>query len=69
MKDDPIVAEVRRIREEIFKEFDCSLEAYAEDLRRTQALHTDGDGRFIYSADASSLKVAEDSLEYKKGND
>jgi hypothetical protein len=34
--DDPIVSEVRQIREALFAEFDYDLEKYAERLRRKQ---------------------------------
>ena len=34
---DPIVAEVRRIREEIFAEYNYDLRAMFEDMRRRQA--------------------------------
>ncbi|MEN8254064.1 MAG: hypothetical protein ABFR33_01210 [Verrucomicrobiota bacterium] len=68
MREDPIVAEVRKAREEIFKEHGCSLEAYIKDLQKTQAEHTTEDGRYMPPHDAN-LKVAEEPPEYKTGND
>jgi hypothetical protein len=35
--DDPVVAEVRRIREEIFAEYNHDLRAMFEDMRRREA--------------------------------
>ena len=36
MRDDPIVAEVRRIREEIAARFDFDVRALAEDLKQQE---------------------------------
>jgi len=41
MRDDPIVEEVRRIREEYAKRFDYDLRAMAEDLREREQEHPD----------------------------
>ena len=39
--DDPIVEEVRRVRQAYAKQFDCSLRAMAADLRRKEQQHPD----------------------------
>lgn len=39
MKDDPVVADVRRIREEYAKQFNFNLRALAEDLRKKEQGH------------------------------
>lgn len=39
MKPDPIVAEVRRVREEYAKRFDYDLHAIAADLRKREQEH------------------------------
>ena len=41
MRDDPIVEEVRRIREEYAKQFDYDLSAMAADLRKREQDHRD----------------------------
>ncbi|MBN2308797.1 MAG: hypothetical protein JXR94_07500 [Candidatus Hydrogenedentes bacterium] len=41
MRDDPIVEEVRRIREEYAKQFDNDLRAMAADLRKREQQHRD----------------------------
>ena len=41
MRDDPIVEEVRRIREEYAKQFDYDLRAMAADLRTREQEHKD----------------------------
>jgi hypothetical protein len=37
MREDPIVAEVRKVREEILAEFNYDLQAYGEHLQRLEA--------------------------------
>ena len=39
MRDDPVVEEVRRIREAYAKKFDYDLNAMAEDLRKREQEH------------------------------
>ncbi len=39
MRDDPIVEEVRRIRDEYAKQFDYDLRAMADDLREREQEH------------------------------
>ncbi|RKX37528.1 MAG: hypothetical protein DRP64_17050 [Verrucomicrobia bacterium] len=68
MWEDPIVAEVRKAREEIMREHGYSLDSLIKDLQRTQAEHTSKDGRYM-PPDDESLKVAEELPEYKTGND
>ncbi len=41
MRDDPLVEEVRRIREEYAKQFDYDLRAMAADLRNREQEHQD----------------------------
>jgi hypothetical protein len=41
MHDDPIIEEVRRIRDEYAKEFDYDLRAMADDLRKREQEHRD----------------------------
>lgn len=41
MRDDPIVEEVRRIREEYAKQFNYDLRAMAADLRKREQEHRD----------------------------
>ena len=41
MRDDPIVEEVRRIRDEYAKQFDYDLRAMAADLRKCEQAHPD----------------------------
>ena len=41
MRDDPIVEEVRRLREEYAKQFDYDLRAMAADLRKREQAHRD----------------------------
>ncbi len=67
MWEDPIVAEVRKAREELYKEHGCSMDALFEHFKKTQAKHVSGNGR--YACDGVVGKVAEDSPEYKTGSD
>jgi len=39
MRNDPIVEEVRRVREEYAKQFDYDVRAMAEDLRKREQQH------------------------------
>ena len=41
MRDDPIVEEVRRVREEYAKQFDFDIRAMADDLRKREQQHSD----------------------------
>jgi hypothetical protein len=40
MRDDPIVEEVRRVREEYAKQFDYDVRAMADDLRKREQQHS-----------------------------
>lgn len=68
MWKDPIVADIRKAREEIIRENGYSLDALIRDLQRTQTEHTNEDGRYVPPADAS-VKVAEESRKYIIGKD
>ena len=41
MKEDPIVDEVRRIRQEYAAKFDCNVRAMAQDLQKRHQQYTD----------------------------
>ena len=68
MWEDPIVAEVRNAREELYKEFGYSMDALFEHFKKTQAEHRSAEGCYVPPNDAT-LKVAEESPEYKTGKD
>ena len=68
MIDDPIVAEVRKARAELFKEHGCSLERLFEHFKKMETEHMTTDGRYMPSDNVVS-RVAEEPPEYKTGND
>jgi len=41
MRNDPIVEEIRRVRQEYAKQFDYDVRAIADDLRRREQQHRD----------------------------
>jgi len=53
MINDPIVEEVRKVRQELFERCGCDLERFMEFIRKSQAKHGD---RLITSLKKQSIK-------------
>jgi hypothetical protein len=59
MWEDPIVAEVRKAREQLFAEFDYDLEAYVEHLKRVQQEKQKLGVRYLESPLPSPINLSE----------